>query len=189
METFLSVLAGLGLSAACGFRVFVPLFVVSLAALTGHLELAQGFEWIGTLPAVIAFGTATVLEVTAYFVPWVDHILDTMATPSAVVAGTILTAAMIQDMSPFLRWTVALIAGGGISGTVQGLTVAARGFSSAITGGLGNPLLATAEATGAVGASVMSLVFPGLFLSIILVLAIFFFCRTRQCPAQPSLSP
>jgi hypothetical protein len=130
-----------------------------------------------------------VIEIAAYFVPWVDNILDVMATPAAVVAGTILTAAMIQEMSPFMRWTVALIAGGGISGTIQGLTVTARGFSSAMTTGLGNPFLAAAEATGAVGASVLSLLFPGLLIAGIMALALFYFFRTTNCPARPSVSP
>src|SRR6266404_6194452 len=127
METVLSVCLGIGLSAACGFRVFVPLLVMSIAALSGHLTLAHGFEWIESYPALVAFSVATCLEVAGYYIPWVDHLLDTIATPAAIVAGTIITASMVTDMSPFLRWTLAAIAGGGAAGVVQGTTVLTRG--------------------------------------------------------------
>src|SRR5436309_9538497 len=150
MESFLSFLVGVGLSAACGFRVFVPLLVVSIASYTGHLHLSSGFEWMGSTAALIAFATATALEIVGYYVPWVDNLLDTIASPAAVIAGTLITASLVADMSPFLKWTLAIIAGGGLAEMVQGTTVVARGASSAGTGGLGNPLLATIELAGSV---------------------------------------
>src|SRR5258707_766791 len=104
MDTIFSLLAGLGLSAACGFRVFVPLLVISIASLSGHLTLSPGFAWVGTWPALIAFATATALEVAGYYVPWVDNLLDTVATPAAIVAGTIVTASMVSNMDPFMKW-------------------------------------------------------------------------------------
>lgn len=159
METLLSICAGLGLAAACGFRVFVPLLVTSIAAHAGHLDLSPSFEWIGSTPALATFSLATVLEVGAYYIPWLDNFLDTLATPAAVVAGSIVTASMATDMSPFLKWTLAVVAGGGIAGAVQATTVLARGFSLAGTGGLANPLVATAELGGSLvtaGAAVMA---------------------------------
>ena len=126
METVLAICLGLGLSAACGFRVFVPLLGISVAALAGHLELAAGFRWIGTWPALACFLTATVLEVSAYYVPWVDNLLDTIATPAAVVAGTMATASVVTDMSQLLRWSLAVIAGGGVAAMVQTGTVTLR---------------------------------------------------------------
>src|SRR2546425_4190452 len=113
METLLSVCVGIGLSAACGFRVFVPLVVMSIAALTGHLTLARGFEWVGSYPALVAFSVATCVEIAGYYVPWVDNLLDTIATPAAIIAGTLMTASLVTDLSPFLKWTLAIIAGGG----------------------------------------------------------------------------
>src|SRR5438876_9605685 len=140
MDTALSICVGIGLSAACGFRVFVPLLIMSIASLSGHLTLASQFQWIGTYPALIAFGVATALEIGGYYIPWLDHLLDTMATPAAIVAGTVVTAAIVTNTSPMLKWTLAIIAGGGAAGLVQGTTVLARGVSTATTGGLGNPL-------------------------------------------------
>lgn len=86
MGTLLGIAIGIGLSAACGFRVFVPLLVMNIASLAGHLHLAYGFEWIGSYYATVAFGTATIVEVLAYYTPWLDHILDLITTPAAIIA-------------------------------------------------------------------------------------------------------
>jgi hypothetical protein len=145
MEIFLSICLGLGLAAACGFRVFVPLLAISIAANSGHLTLAPAFQWIGTTPALIAFSVATALEIAGYYIPWVDHFLDTVATPAAVVAGTIVTAAMLTNVSPFLQWTLAVIAGGGLAAMVQSGTVLTRALSTTSSGGLANPVVASAE--------------------------------------------
>ena len=160
MELALSILVGIGLAAACGFRVFVPFLVISIASMSGHLELAPGFEWIGTSYAVTAFALATVLEIVAYYVPWLDNLMDSIATPAAVVAGTIITAAVIGDMSPFLRWSLAVIAGVGVAGAIQGTTVALRGASSATTGGLANPVVSSGELAGSVVTSVLAVALP-----------------------------
>ena len=182
MESFLSFLVGVGLSAACGFRVFVPLLVVSIASYTGHLHLSSGFEWMGSTAALIAFATATALEIVGYYVPWVDNLLDTIASPAAVIAGTLITASLVADMSPFLKWTLAVIAGGGIAGLVQGTTVLTRGGSSAGTGGLANPILATAELGGSLITSFLSLVVPvlvALAIGVLLFLAGWRFFQKR----------
>ncbi|MGC8764245.1 MAG: DUF4126 domain-containing protein [Acidobacteriota bacterium] len=160
MEMVLSVLLGIGLAAACGFRVFVPPLVMSIAALSGHLTLAPGFDWIGTWPALLAFATATVLEIAAYYVPWLDNLLDALASPAAVVAGIVVTASVVEGTSPLLRWTLAVVAGGGAAALVQAVTVKVRALSSLFTFGLGNPAVSTAEAAGAAAVSTASVVFP-----------------------------
>jgi hypothetical protein len=195
METLLAISLGIGLSAACGFRVFVPLLVMSVASLSGHLTLAPGFQWIGTYPALITFSVATVAEIGGYYIPWVDHLLDTMATPAAIVAGTVITAAMVSNTSPMLKWTLAAIAGGGAAGLVQGTTVLARGVSTATTGGLGNPFFATIELGGALFTSILALLVPLLAVGLI---AVFLFVigrkavektRKRQpTPIQPGVT-
>ena len=113
MTEFLSVALGIGLAAACGFRVFVPLLFVSIAAKAGKLTLVSSFQWMGTDAAMIAFSVATAIEIAAYYIPWLDNLLDTIATPAAVVAGAIISASVFTGMDPFLRWTLAVIAGGG----------------------------------------------------------------------------
>lgn len=160
METFLSVLIGLGLSAACGFRVFVPFVVAGVAVRAGHLQLAPGFGWMGGDAALIAFSVAAVVEIAAYYIPWLDHILDMAATPAAIIAGVLLSASTMTGMSPFLHWTLALIAGGLAAGTVQGVTVAGRTASLATTGGLANPIVASTEWGGALAVSALAITLP-----------------------------
>ena len=186
METFLGLLVGIGLSAACGFRVFVPMLVVSAAAWGGWLPLAPGFEWLGTLPALIAFAVATAVEVAGYYVPWVDNALDTIAGPAAMVAGTVLMASVLADVNPFLKWTLAIIAGGGTAATVQGMTTLARAGSSALSMGFLNPVLSTVELVGSAGLAILTIAVPliGLLvLAIVVVLAVKFLLRSRS-PAQ-----
>ncbi len=186
MELFTGLAIGIGLAAACGFRVFVPLLIVSIASASGHITLSPGFEWIGSYTAMTAFTVATIVEITAYYIPWVDNLLDSISTPAAVVAGTIMAGAFIGDIDPWLKWALAIIAGGGTAGTVQGITVLARGASSAVTGGLGNPVVSTTEAGGAVATAGLALLFP--FLALFLVatgiggLAYYFFFRKKQLP-------
>lgn len=173
MEIALSILVGIGLAAACGFRVFVPFFVVSAAAMSGHLELAPGFAWMGTHYALIAFAAATLLEVVAYYVPWLDNLLDTMATPAAVVAGIVITASVVGDMSPFLRWTLAAIAGGGTAAAVQAATVALRGTSSITTGGLANPVVSTGELGGSAVVAILAVVLPVAAVALVVLIGAF----------------
>ena len=173
MEFVLSLCLGIGLSAACGFRVFVPMLGMSVASMAGHLELSSGFEWIGTPPAFICFLAATSLEIVAYYVPWLDNLLDTIATPAAVVAGTMTLAAtiaptpMASEMSPLLRWALALIAGGSIAGIIQLSTVTLRGTSTLATAGLGNFLVSTLELILSVATTIFAIALPVLCLLVV----------------------
>jgi hypothetical protein len=180
MELTLSILVGLGLSAACGYRVFVPFLVLSVASMSGHVTLAHGFEWIGTPYALTAFGVATALEVLAYYIPWLDNLLDVAATPAAVAAGILITASVVGDVSPFLRWSLAVVAGGGAAGVVQAATVALRGTSSVATGGAGNPVIATGELGGAAVTSVLAVVVPVAAVVMILLLLTLIFRLARR---------
>jgi hypothetical protein len=161
METLFSLLIGFGLAAACGFRVFVPLLVASLAARGGHLALGPGFDWLASDAALIAFAAATLLEIAGYYIPWVDNLLDAVATPAAVVAGVLVTAStLVVDLNPFLHWTLAVLAGGGTAATFQGVTATLRQISTFTTGGLGNPIVATVEAGGSLLLAVLAITLP-----------------------------
>ena len=177
MEIIIGILLGISLSAACGFRVFVPFLVMSIASLSGNLTLAPGFEWIGSYPALVCFAVATGLEIAAYYVPWLDNILDTIATPAAIIAGIVVTASCVSGMGPFLRWSLAVIAGGGAAGLVQGATVIIRAGSTATTGGLGNPAVSSAEAGGSVALASLAIAFP--LIVGIAVLALLFFAARK----------
>ncbi|MBW4471791.1 MAG: DUF4126 domain-containing protein [Stenomitos rutilans HA7619-LM2] len=160
MDTLTSLLLGVSLSAACGFRVFVPLLVVSTAAIVGHLDLPANVAWVGTDHALITFAVASSLEVAGYYIPWFDHLLDTVATPLAIVAGTIVTAATASDMSPLAQWTLAAIAGGGAAGLTKGLLNLLRIGSTATSGGLTNPILSTIELMASIGLTMLAIALP-----------------------------
>ena len=188
MDTLLSIGVGIGLAAACGFRVFVPLLVVSVASHAGKLNLAPSFQWMGTDAALMAFGCATALEIAAYYIPWLDNLLDTVATPAAVVAGTVVSASVFTGIDPFLKWSLAVIAGASAAGLVQGSTVVTRAISTASTGGLGNPVVATGEwiASGVMSIFLMIAPFIGLFL--VLLLAAFMVWKWRKRTRTPGVA-
>jgi len=175
VEAALAVCAGIALAAAAGLRIFVPLLATSVAAHVGQLELAPGAAWLGTTPALAALGVAAALEVGAYLVPALDHALDVIATPLAVLAGVVLSAALFTDLPGYLRWTLAIIAGGGSAGLVQGATAVLRLKTGLITGGMGNPLVALAELAGALVLALLALLAPlvGVVLAVALLLAAF----------------
>lgn len=172
----LSIALGVGLAAATGFRVFLPMLVASAAAYSGHLPLADSFAWLATPAALTLLGVAALVEILAYYIPGVDNLLDTLATPAAFVAGTMLSAAVITDLPPMLKWTAAVIAGGGVAGLTQSLTAVLRAKSTVLTGTLGNPVIATAEVGGALLVSLLALAAP---LAALLVVVVFLWLVIR----------
>ena len=173
MEIILALCLGVTLSAASGFRIFLPPLAMSLAANFGNLRLSSGFEWLGTYPAAIALGVATVVEILAYYIPVVDNFLDTIEIPTAIAVGTILTAANLGDIDPILQWTIAAIAGGGSAGIIETLTSMTRAASTGMTGGTGNFLVATAEALSSGVLSILALTLPLLAIGVVIGLLIF----------------
>ena len=189
MDVLLNVCLGLGLAAACGFRVFVPFLVLNLAARSGYVALAGNFEWIASTPALITLAVATALEIAAYYVPWLDNLLDSVATPAAVVAGVVATASVVTGIDPYLKWSLAVIAGGGVAGAIQATTVGVRGTSSLTTAGFGNPLVTTAEIGGSAlmsGLAVGLPLFTGVLVMVLLLLAWRWMSRRRVDPASDS---
>ncbi|HUP37247.1 MAG TPA: DUF4126 domain-containing protein [Candidatus Limnocylindria bacterium] len=189
----MGVLAGLALSVAVGFRVFVPLLLTGAAARLGYLELTTDMAWLGSDAALVALATATVIEVSAYYVPWLDNLLDTLATPVAILAGVLAWAAVTPEIAPLLRWTLAVVAGGGAAALVQSGTALARLHSSAFTAGLGNPVVATGELAGSVSLSVLAVLAPvlaGVLVVLVLVgLSGFYRRATSRRNAAPYSKP
>lgn len=172
LDVAVSIALGIGLAAAVGFRVFLPLLVMSVAAYTGHLTLGESFAWLATPTALAMLSVATVAEILAYYIPGVDNLLDTIATPTALVAGTVAAAAVMADVPPIVRWTTAIIAGGGAAGLTQGVTALLRAKSTAFTGGLGNSVVATGELGGALFVSVLALFLPLLALALVVLFCV-----------------
>jgi hypothetical protein len=172
-ETVVIVCIGVGLAAACGFRVFVPMLVLAVAAKADYVTLAEGFQWVGDWPAIVVFAVATVLEIGAYYIPWLDNLLDTIATPAAVIAGVVVAAACVYDMHPLLKWSLAVIAGGGAAGTIKAGLAGLRLGSTTTTGGTGNFLVSTFEWLASIVMSILAVFLPILAAIIAVVLTVF----------------
>jgi hypothetical protein len=179
-----SVALGIGLAAATGLRVFLPLLVVSIVAYSGHLPLPDSFAWLGTPAALILFGVAAIAEILAYYIPGVDNLLDALATPAALVAGTVVSAAVITDLPPTVKWATAVIAG-----VVQSVTALLRAKSTVFTAGVGNSVLATSELGGSLVVSLVALAAPLIALLLVVLflwLALRLILRfTRRSPPSP----
>jgi hypothetical protein len=152
------------------------MLIMSAAAYSGHLPLGDSFAWLGTAPALTMLGVAALTEILAYYIPGVDNLLDTLATPAAFVAGTLVSAAVLTDLSPMVKWTTAVIAGGGVAGLTQSATAVLRAKSTVFTGGLGNGVIATAEIGGALLLTLLALAAP---LAAILLVGVFLWLAFR----------
>ncbi|MHB9054669.1 MAG: DUF4126 domain-containing protein [Paludibacteraceae bacterium] len=176
-EILVAIALGIGLSASTGFRVFIPMLVASVAAHFHILPATESFLWLGSWPAMITFGAATVVEVMAYYIPFVDNLLDTITTPMAVGAGTLLMTSVLPVDNEMIKWITGFIVGGGAAATMQGGSVLSRLTSSKFTAGLGNPVVSTGENIAALGSSVLSLFMPVFVAVIFIIIAIIIFSR------------
>lgn len=168
-----SACIGVGLAACCGFRVFVPLLIASIATKLGIIGTMDGFEWISGWPALVGLSLATVFELGAYYIPWLDNALDTIATPLSIAAGTLLSTSFLNIDTPILQWGLGLMLGGSSAGIVQAGTSLLRLGSTATTGGLGNPVVATSENVASFGLSILTVLLPLVAVIVVGVVIIF----------------
>lgn len=175
IDYILGLFLGIGLAASVGFRVFVPLFVLSLASYFELVTLNENWEWIGGTSALILLGIATLVEFLAYLIPILDHFLDTIALPLATIAGTVIVVATSIDMNPVFLWTLAIIAGGGTATAVKGVTASTRLVSTVNTGGAANPFVSILETGTSLVISTITIFLP--IIGFLLVLTLFFYLR------------
>jgi len=171
-ETIISIFLGVGLAASVGFRVFLPLFALSLASYFDVWDLNDSWQWVGSLAAVVTLGVATVIEIFAYFIPWVDNLLDSFAVPLAAIAGTAVMVSTVANLDPVVTWALAIIAGGGTATAIKGAGATTRLTSTATTGGVGNPIVSGVETATAATVTVASIFAP--VLAVVLVIIILF---------------
>ena len=192
---FAGIALGIGLAAATGIRVFLPLLIAGLAAQQGYIPLSENFQWLASTPALLMLGTAAVTETLAYYIPGLDHLLDVIASPAALVAGAVASAAVMTDLPPGVMWPLAIIGGSGIAGLTKGTSALVRAKSGLMTGGLGNPAVSTAETIGATGLSVFAIALPFIALIVIAVLLAWLvrkagrFMFGRRSAARAALEP
>lgn len=179
-ELITAVAIGIGLAASTGFRVFVPMLVAAVAAKAGFLPLNESFMWLASWTSIVILATATMVEIIAYYIPVVDNLLDTVATPLAVVAGTLLLTSVLPIDSELMRWITGAAVGGGSAAVVQSGSALTRLTSTKLTAGIGNPAVATVENVAATGTSLLSLVIPFFVIAAFLLMIVFIFTRIRR---------
>ena len=179
MPYLISAFIGIGLAAATGFRIFLPMFAVSLASYMGWIPQNENFQWLSGLPTLIATGIAMIVEILAYYIPFVDHLLDTISIPLATVAGSVMFASQFTELGTFPQWALALIAGGGTAAAISSGFAGTRAASTATTGGFGNSVVATTETAGAGLMSFLALAAPviAFVVAVLLLIAVFVFGR------------
>ena len=189
LQILIQVMLGIALSAVCGYRIFVPFLAMGIAGMAGYIQFADGFAWISSWPALLVFGVATLLEIAAYFIPHIDNILNAIALPAGAVAGIIVAASVISDMDPMLKWTLAIIAGGGAATVTGLLSNGVHQLSTAVSAGFANPVVSGAESVGTVAASVISIAMPivgvALFVMVVVV-SILIIRRFRKRKPAPT---
>ena len=173
VDLYVALALGIGLAAASGFRVFIPPFLYGLAT---RFELnptafagSDMQAWMASDVGLTVLGAAVACELLAYYSPWLDNLLDAIASPAAVIGGMVLMSSSLGELDPVLRWSTSIIVGGTTSGTVQVSTVGIRALSTASTGGLGNPIVSTVEAGACLVCTVLALLLP--VLAMVLVVA------------------
>ena len=158
VQILLSLSLGLGLAAACGFRVFIPPLMMGVGSRLDLYKLEGSFVWVDHTWAIAIFAVATLLEIGGYFIPWIDNLLDAVATPAAIIGGIFVTSASLEgELDPSAQWTLSVIAGGSVSGVIQLGTVATRAISTGTTGGLANPIISLLEAVASILCILISL--------------------------------
>jgi hypothetical protein len=184
-ETLISICLGIGLAASVGFRVFLPLFALSLAAYFNVWELNESWQWIGSTAALVTLGVATLVEIFAYFIPYVDNLLDSIAIPLAAIAGTAVMVSTVADLSPAITWALAIIAGGGTAAAISSASGATRLTSTATTAGIANPLVSTVETGTSIVMAVVSIFIPVVaFVLVILLIFIIFKVYKKIKPSK-----
>jgi hypothetical protein len=185
-ETIISICLGIGLAASVGFRVFLPLFTLSVSTYFNLWELNESWQWIGGITAVTTFGVATLVEFTAYYIPLIDNLLDTIAIPLATIAGTAVMVSTVADLSPVTTWALAIIAGGGTAAAIKSASAASRLTSTVSTAGFGNPIVSTVETGSAIVMSIVSIFLPIVaFVLVLVVLYIIFKLYKKIKPSKP----
>ena len=171
MESLISIALGIGLAAAAGFRVFVPLFALSLASYFNVWPLNEQWQWLASPFALMILAAACIAEALAYLIPWFDNLLDTLAVPLAGVAGTAVMASTMADLNPAVTWALAIIGGGGAAAVIKGVNASGRAVSTVTTGGVANPMFSIWETVSAAFMSFLAIFFPVLAVIAVIIIA------------------
>ncbi|UIR57916.1 DUF4126 domain-containing protein [Sphingobacterium sp. SRCM116780] len=170
LSYIISACIGIGLAAATGFRVFLPIFIISLSSYFNWIPIAENWEWLASLPTLIISAVAMLIEVLSFYIPFLDNVLDSISIPLATIAGSALFALQFTDMQDIPQWALSIIAGGGTAALIGTSFAGTRAASSATTGGLGNPVVSTVETTGSIVMTILTIIAPILALVVVILI-------------------
>jgi hypothetical protein len=175
------ILTGITLAAPAGVNAYIPLLAVALAERFGWITLREPFDLLGSWWFIALVAVLLLVELVADKVPAVDHVNDVVQTFVRPAAGGLVAVASSGGgrIEPWLL----LIAGVLIAGGVHAVKASARPVINAATGGVGAPVVSTAEDIGAAGVTVMAFVLPVLtFLVVVAMigLAVWAIVRWRR---------
>ena len=183
-QLLVGICVGISLSAACGFRVFLPPLAVSIAAHFFGFKVNADFEWIGSWISIVSLATATIVEVAAYYLPCVDNMLDIISVPLAFVAGAVVMCGVLPDVHPYLKWSIAGLLGSSVAGVTQLATTIIRGASTATTAGAGNNVVSSSENVCATIFSIGAILIPLLAIVIVMIFLFILGSRAKRLAAR-----
>lgn len=202
MELLAAICVGLGLSAAGGLRIFVPLLIAGLSQRLNLVELAPALSWTSSWTALCVLGLLSVAEGVGYCVPAVDHALDALSAPAGWLAGALLSVGLVapelhsslasgDHLTGLINQALyatglgaAAASGVAAAGITQATSAGGRIVSTTATGGIANPFYAAIESILATVASILAVLTPiVLAIGALLVLGtLYVMIRRRRTP-------
>ena len=181
-----SVALGIGLAACAGIRAWLPLLLAGALARGGFIELGASFRFISSNRALVLFAVATLVEIVGDKFPTVDHALDALSTVLRPAAGALLAASVMWQITDPLTAIALGVAVGAPSALVPHAAKSLlRAGSTALTGGLANPVLSLLEDVATVALFVLAVVMPVLVAAGLLLVAFLIVRRLARRPASP----
>lgn len=145
----INILLGLALATATGFRIFLPMFLLSFTSHIGWVTLPQKLSWLEGETALFVLGVAMLIELVSYFIPGVDNIMDIIDTPIAVIVGFLVVFSVIE-VNSMMEWILAVVIGGIVPAVIKACKATIRGGVTLLMGGLGNGLFSIVEALASI---------------------------------------
>lgn len=167
-----AVLAAFGLSGAAGLNAFLPLLGIGIADRLGVVDLGSSYDWLSSVPGLIAIGTLLLLDVIGDKIPALDSVLHAVGLVVAPASGALLFTAQ-TDLASGLPPVVAVLLGALTAEGVHAGRTVVRPWITASTAGVGNPVVSATEDGTALGVTLLAFVFPVLaFLAVLALLGL-----------------
>lgn len=189
----MEILTGIGLASSAGLNAYIPLLAAGLLSrFTDVLSLGPGWQWLENPWALGILAVLLVVESCADKIPALDHVNDVLQTLVRPASGGIVFGAGATATTG--EAAAAAEAGGGVDVwlAVAGAAIAlffhllkalVRLMVNAVSGGVGAPVVSTAEDATSAVLSVLAVLLPVLvvlFVSAVAVVGVWLVVRLRR---------